>query len=42
MNTELDPSDGLCEIVALVEKEEGLTKDFADDTDGKGPAGNHP
>ena len=34
--------DDLREIVALVEKEEGLTTDDTDSTDGKRPAGNHP
>ena len=31
--------DDLYEIVALVEKEEGLTTDDADDADGKKPGG---
>ena len=40
MNTELEAVvDDLREIVALVEKEEGLTTDYADDADGKKPGG---
>ena len=34
--------DDLREIVALVEKQEGLTTDYADDMDGKGRERKHP